>query len=304
MQSVRKVCLLVAILAVLSVGWRTQASHAATFYVATDGDDANAGTEESPFETLERGARELKAGDTLIVKEGTYTDSLLDVIPSGTSESPVRVQAASSRTAVIQPTTQTNGIVHFGDGRQHIIFEGFTLDGNNLASFVVSIGDASFITAQDCEIKNSRNSGLLVFGHGHEFSDLDVHDNGADEFAHGLYLQGSQTRVASSSFYNHHGYGIHAFGGGGDENIFDGNLIYDNTTGGMVVTGAQNTISNNTIRNNGNGLVLAAPGSIVENNTISDSFGTSGDRGIGIVLLDSDAGVEITHNTIFPRSRG
>ena len=73
MQSVRKVCLLVAILAVLSVGWRTQASHAATFYVATDGDDANAGTEESPFETLERGARELKAGDTLIVKEGTYT---------------------------------------------------------------------------------------------------------------------------------------------------------------------------------------------------------------------------------------
>src|SRR5712691_950490 len=130
MQSARRLCLLIAILAVLSVGWGTQASHADTFYVATYGDDANAGTEKSPFQTILKGVRTLTAGDTLTVKEGTYTDSLLDVIPSGTSQSqPVTVQAAPGETVVIQATTMTNGIVHFGDGRQYIIFEGFTLDG-------------------------------------------------------------------------------------------------------------------------------------------------------------------------------
>ncbi len=306
MQSARRLCLLIAILAVLSVGWGTQASHADTFYVATYGDDANAGTEKSPFQTILKGVRTLTAGDTLTVKEGTYTDSLLDVIPSGTSQSqPVTVQAAPGETVVIQATTMTNGIVHFGDGRQYIIFEGFTLDGNNLAAFVVSIGDASSITVRHCEIKNSRNSGMLVFGHSHEFSNLDVHDNGDDSFDHGLYITSSQTRVESSSFHNHRGYGIHAFGGEGDDNIFDSNLIHDNTTGGIVVAnGERNTVSNNTIWNNGNGLLLISPGSTVDNNTIFDNFGTSRDRGIGIVILGSDEGVEITHNTIFGNADG
>ena len=52
MQSARRLCLLIAILAVLSIVWRTEASHAATFYVATYGDDADAGTEELPFQTI------------------------------------------------------------------------------------------------------------------------------------------------------------------------------------------------------------------------------------------------------------
>src|SRR5262245_28494770 len=135
MQSAGRLCLWIAILTVLSVVWGTQASHADTFYVATYGDDGNSGTEESPFRTLLKGVRALTAGDTLIVKGGTYAESLLNVIPSG-----VTVQAAAGETVVIRPTTQTDGVVDFGDGRQNISFEGFTLDGNNLAAFVVSIG--------------------------------------------------------------------------------------------------------------------------------------------------------------------
>jgi parallel beta-helix repeat protein len=72
----------------------------------------------------------------------------------------------------------------------------------------------------------------------------------------------------------------------------------------MVVTGEQNEISNNTISHNSNGLVLASPGSTVENNTIFDNFGSPGSRGIGIVILGSDADVEITHNTIFGNDDG
>jgi parallel beta-helix repeat protein len=307
MQSARRLCLLIAILAVLSVVWRTQASHAATFYVATYGDNANPGTAELPFQTLQRGAQALSAGDTLIVQGGTYLETLGWVIPSGTSWSqPVTVQAAPGETVVLQATAPTDDVVvDIADNRQYIILDGFILDANHVAGWAFGIGDASHIRVQNCEMKNARYMGMAVSGHSHEFSNLDVHDNGSNDHQHGLYLTASQTRVESSRFYNHVGYGIQAFGGGIDDNIFDSNLAYDNTSGGMWVgTGVRNTVSNNTIWNNGYGLILASPGSIVDNNTIYNNYGNSRDKGIGIVILGFDEGVEITHNTVYGNAGG
>jgi parallel beta-helix repeat protein len=304
MQNARRLCLLIAILAVLSLVWRTQASHAATFYVATYGNDANAGTEELPFQTLQRGARVLRAGDTLIVRGGTYLESLF-YVPSGTSWSqPVTVQAAPGETVVLQAAAPTDAIVDFSVG-QYIILDGFILDANNLATVAFGIGNASHIRVWNCEMKNARYSGMLVYGQSHEFSNLDVHDNGSNSYDHGLYLAASQTRVESSRFYNHRGYGIHAFGGGVDDNIFDSNLTYGNTSGGMWVgTGMRNTVSNNTIWDNGYGLILESPGSTVYNNTIYNNYGTSHDRGIGIVILGSDWDVTITNNTVYGNAGG
>jgi parallel beta-helix repeat protein len=274
--------------------------------VATDGDNANPGSAESPFQTLQRGARALGAGDTLIVQGGTYDEGLNHVVPSGTSWSqPVTVQAAPGETVVLQAPARTDTLVYFEDNSQYIILDGFILDANHLATWAFIIGAASHIRVENCEMKNARDSGMLVYGHSHEFSNLDVHDNGASGLEHGLYLQGAQTRVESSRFYNHRGYGIHAYGSGIDDNIFDSNLIYDNTSGGMWVgTGVRNTVSNNTIWDNGYGLILVSPDSTVDNNTIYNNYGTPGDRGIGIVLLGSDEGVEITHNTIYGNAGG
>jgi parallel beta-helix repeat protein len=310
MQSARRLCLLIAILAVLTVVWRTQASHAATFYVATSGDNANPGTAELPFQTLQRGAQALSAGDTLIVQGGTYLETLVWVIPSGTSWSqPVTVQVAPGETVVLQANVPTDAVVDFEDNSQYIILDGFILDANNLASFAFGIGNASFIRVMNCEIKNALHSGMSVGGHSHEFSNLDVHDNGSTGYDHGLYLITSQTRVESSRFYNHSGYGIHVYSSahesGLDDNIFDSNLTYGNTIGGMFVGhGVRNTVSNNTIWNNGNGLWLASPYSTIYNNTIYNNYGTSPDGGIGIYIIFSDWGVEITHNTIYGNAGG
>jgi parallel beta-helix repeat protein len=303
MQSARSLCSFVAILAVMSLLLGIQASHAATFYVATYGDDANAGTEGLPFQTIQRGARALRAGDTLIVKGGTYPETLLWAIPSGTSWSqPVTVQAAPGETVVLQPTVQVDGVVDFQDNSQYIILDGFILDGNHLATNAFGIGAASHIRVSNCEMKNALYNGMLVYGRNHEFSNLDVHDNG---IGHGLYLTASQTRVESSRFYNHSRYGIHAYGGGVDDNIFDSNLTYDNTSGGIWVgTGVRNTVSNNTIWDNGHGLILESPGSTVYNNIIYNSYGTPHDSGIGITILGSDLGVEITNNTIYGNAGG
>lgn len=43
-----------------------------TFHVARDGDDANGGSSESPYRTLQRAADVARAGDTVVVRGGVY----------------------------------------------------------------------------------------------------------------------------------------------------------------------------------------------------------------------------------------
>jgi len=47
---------------------------AATYYVATNGNDSNPGTEAAPWLTISKAASTLVAGDTVYVKEGTYSE--------------------------------------------------------------------------------------------------------------------------------------------------------------------------------------------------------------------------------------
>ncbi len=45
---------------------------AAEFFVAPNGDDANAGTEAKPFATIQRAQQAVAAGDVVNVRGGTY----------------------------------------------------------------------------------------------------------------------------------------------------------------------------------------------------------------------------------------
>jgi hypothetical protein len=72
-----------------------------TFYVATSGDDSSPGTEAEPFRTIQHGIDVMGAGDTLYIKEGTYTEGVHN-IPSGTSwSSPTTITAYPGDTVTI-----------------------------------------------------------------------------------------------------------------------------------------------------------------------------------------------------------
>jgi parallel beta-helix repeat protein len=63
-------------------------AQAATYFVATTGNDGFAGTSTQPFRTIARGLSSLKAGDILYIRAGTYNeniDSEKQTIPTGTS---------------------------------------------------------------------------------------------------------------------------------------------------------------------------------------------------------------------------
>lgn len=52
------------------------ASHAATWYVATTGNDGNPGTAAQPFRTIQMGLSVAQSGDTVLVANGTYSGGL------------------------------------------------------------------------------------------------------------------------------------------------------------------------------------------------------------------------------------
>ena len=64
-----------------------------------DGDNPNAsdasrGTEGRPWKTISRSAGHLQPGDTLLVKAGTYRETVI-LTQSGTADQPITIQAYS-----------------------------------------------------------------------------------------------------------------------------------------------------------------------------------------------------------------
>lgn len=66
---------------------------AQTLWVATSGDDANAGTREQPLRTLRHALALADAGTTVLVRGGTYYEGQLEFAHNGTAEAPIVLKA-------------------------------------------------------------------------------------------------------------------------------------------------------------------------------------------------------------------
>jgi hypothetical protein len=76
---------------------------ASTYYVAASASDSNPGTEALPWRTIQKAADTLQAGDTVLVRAGTYNER---VIPqrSGAAGLPVTYAAYPGETPVLDGT--------------------------------------------------------------------------------------------------------------------------------------------------------------------------------------------------------
>jgi pectate disaccharide-lyase len=73
-----------------------------TFYVAPSGSDAFAGTKDAPFQTLAKAVGVAEAGDTILMRGGTYPSTATVVIDkAGTPDQPIRLEAFSGERPVL-----------------------------------------------------------------------------------------------------------------------------------------------------------------------------------------------------------
>lgn len=94
----------------------TTFASAATYYVSTSGNDNNAGTLAQPFRTIQRCANLAVAGDTCIVRAGSYNE-VVNVVSSGVANNLIEFQASGN--AIVAGFSIS--------GRHYIRIEGFEI---------------------------------------------------------------------------------------------------------------------------------------------------------------------------------
>jgi parallel beta-helix repeat protein len=282
-----------------------QKVEAGTYYVATDGSDSNPGTEEQPFLTLSRGVRDLRPGDTLYVKNGTYIgSSQLADIPSGDSwNNPVTIAGYPGHSPVIVKSEYDYHTLYF-TSNSYIVIDGFVIDATNAGHGIKitndSYGIANHIRIQNSQIFNAQGDGIFVTSgsDGNEFINLQVHNNGTDGLNHGIYIKSSNNIVEGCLIYDNKGWGVHVYSGSGgaNNNIIRNNNVYDNSRsqtrgGGIILTsGSGNQAYNNIIWGNMYGIRIdhGASNTYVGGNTIYENI----DYSIYIGMGSNDAHIE------------
>ena len=75
----------------------------AEYSVAPDGSDSHAGTRARPFRTIQKALDGLRPGDTCIVREGTYRETVR-LAASGREGAPIRIMAMPGEEVVLSGT--------------------------------------------------------------------------------------------------------------------------------------------------------------------------------------------------------
>jgi len=249
----------------------------ATYYVATDGSDANPGTMAAPFRTVQQGANAAFAGDTVVVRDGSYGHenaltggdgseneySPVVLYNSGSPGAPITIKAETQWGAVLDCESLCDAYIDLYNA-SYIVIQNFAITrgykeaihSNDSAHHITLKGNRFEYIANRSSSSPLGLSGLYTNPNCHDFViDGNVfHDIGRTDASwldHGLYLHGSNFTITNNLFYNiPHGWSIQAAEG-------LNNVLIANNTFAFPQGGGQdgqimlwNTQSNLTIENN------------------------------------------------------
>jgi hypothetical protein len=105
-----------------------------TYYVATNGNNSNPGTADKPWATPGFGSRQLRAGDTLIIKGGTYIltqyDDDIIMPPSGSANNYVVIQGEKGNRPILKGGDNLATAIDLG-GQNYVKISNLELTNNN-----------------------------------------------------------------------------------------------------------------------------------------------------------------------------
>jgi hypothetical protein len=273
---------------------RLPASVGQTFYVAPGGSDQAPGTLDEPWATIQHALDTLAPGQRALVREGTYTQSLV-MNRAGSAGAPITVQAYPGE----QPIVHSGGSgsmdypLRVTAGAAYFRFAGFIVEGAPLHTTMnIWISDGQRyppeaspthdIEISDCEVRGGVGTGILVSPNTRAVQLIgnSVHDNGDGSRQHqGIYFQGQDGVIANNVVYHQpDGFGIQVRG-----NLSDRDTVVETPAHNVIVT--HNTVVDNSL----SGIMVENNAShvLVVNNisAFNGSFGVRGyDNGSGDVL--------------------
>jgi parallel beta-helix repeat protein len=205
-------------------------AYAATTYVVDNTSpscsDTGPGTSSQPFCAIAAAAKKAKAGDTVLVRAGTYAGTSVNPTSSGVAGSPITFTANVGVT--ISGGTRAFAI----SNRSYIVINGFTVTSTSSYGISVSGGSnvvvsRNVVSFTGSPVSGSAAAGIYLSGlSGGTVSGNVSHDNSA----HGIILTGGTTGVTvvgNTSYHNAYQYQRNA---NGIDDIAPGNSIIGNVT--------------------------------------------------------------------------
>ncbi len=140
------------------------ANYANTFYVATNGNDTNLGTEIQPWKTIQKAANTLIAGDTVFIKAGIYNERIT-LQNSGTSNHNIFFYSYQNDTVIVDGSDISwggnwNGLFDISD-KSYIEISGLHIKNAEYGGFWVE--NSNNITIKNSYTYNTYSSGIAVW---------------------------------------------------------------------------------------------------------------------------------------------
>jgi len=215
--------------------------HAATYYVAANGHDANPGTAAKPWATLQHAVDMIAPGDTILVGPGTYRGCRIGI--SGGQTAPKTLSAAKGAHVLLDkpgPENRHNSIVEVENFDTEVtdwVVEGFEIAGSPRYAIDVRVTDR--ITVRNNHVHDSRLTGIFTAFSNHVLIENNETDHNHE---HGIYQSNTSTYPTIRGNRSHHNTsaGIHMNGdiseqpGNGlvEYALVENNVIWENGTGG------------------------------------------------------------------------
>lgn len=263
------------------------------YFVSTTGSNSNDCTAAqnvmTPKQTLNGAMTCLTSatvGKTLWVRGGAYAESLINVIPSGTSSSNiVRIIAYPGETPTMTPGAGAQRAIYFDGANAYITVDGININCASCSDASVFMDDRAgsatqltllpphHITFQNGTVAHRNNLGggntnaaMLIAGHDIRVTNMDISGIGGP---YAVYVHGQNQIVENNNIHGTASAGIQVYANQGDcgacsspsapnNNIIRNNYIHDITVSnqfgvddgrmwGIIVYGATNTLIYNNI---------------------------------------------------------
>jgi len=264
-----------------------------TFYVSTTGNDANQGTQTSPWKTLNKAFSTVTNGGTIHVNTGTYTQSTTLNLPVG-----VNLEGDGKDLTIIKGTMtgdwsvllniESNSLTNGNQTISNIGFDGSYVSNTNFKTWIGIWSTLRHnVVLTNCSIKNFYQRGVIFNGNGDNNSTIPIDPK--------IYTTGN--KITNCVFDNTAGwYGTTICG-----------QINVGGTKDMVISG--NTMTQLTRPAGTNGELIKYwgsgynPGLKILNNTLKrmnfsgPSYNGDGDWNFAIELFNN-TGLEIANNNI------
>ncbi|MCJ7645922.1 right-handed parallel beta-helix repeat-containing protein [bacterium] len=226
------------------------------YYVAKDGSDSWDGSEEHPWQNIQKAADTMVAGDTVYIKEGVYTENVL-AQQSGSPEKFITYKVYPGHKPAID--AGGNGTAFSIIGKSYIRMD--SLEIRNAGNWGILVEDSTNIEIRNVKVSYSNLENIQIRGESNQIviEDCEVsysqHYSGIDVYEH----NGRPHHVTVRNCTAHHNQQFAGIASEQTDNlIIDSNICYDNELGIDIGSGDNNIIRNNTVYDCETGIALSS----------------------------------------------